>query len=270
MQKLRDAKISSFEFSDLKGTHVISQSELRPFEFKTLSGESVTRKTSSDETLRLERGFEKKGNFRIDEVVRDSRGHARQEQSDLELRIQSEVKRRLEALQKEAFEQGLEEGRAEGKQQAYAEHQELLAAQTGAFSQVIEAVKQTSGDLLEANKAEVYEFVKRFTKWIVLKEVDSKAYLEDLLEKLILEQGARKNLIVKVGKKNFKDMPEIIRQVEARLGQLSNVRVEIVPELKQPGIVLESENGLIDGSLESVFKNIDKVFEQVVSRAGPE
>jgi hypothetical protein len=42
------------------------------------------------------------------------------------------------------------------------------------------------------------------------------------------------------------------------------VRVEIVPELNHPGIILESENSLIDGSLEGVFQNIDKIFEQVV------
>ena len=58
-------------------------------------------------------------------------------------------------------------------------------------------------------------------------------------------------------------MPEIIQTVEARLGQLSNVRIEIVPEINHPGIILESENGLIDGSMEGVFENIDKIFEQV-------
>jgi flagellar assembly protein FliH len=59
-------------------------------------------------------------------------------------------------------------------------------------------------------------------------------------------------------------MPEVIQTVETRLGQLTNVRVEIVPEINHPGIILESENGLIDGSLEGVFQNIDKIFEQVV------
>ena len=81
----------------------------------------------------------------------------------------------------------------------------------------------------------------------------------------MLELNARKNLIVKVGRANFEQMPEIIQTVEARLGQLSNLRIEIVPEIQHPGIILESENGLIDGSLEGVFQNIDKIFEQVVN-----
>ena len=59
-------------------------------------------------------------------------------------------------------------------------------------------------------------------------------------------------------------MPEVVQMVEAKLGQLSNVRIEIVPEISHPGIILESENGLIDGSMEGVFQNIDKIFEQVL------
>jgi flagellar assembly protein FliH len=132
------------------------------------------------------------------------------------------------------------------------------------FGQVIAQVQGQSNKIMENNRSEVYEFVKRFTKWIILKEVNEKVYLEGLLEKLILELNARKNLIVKVGRANFSQMPEVIAAVEARLGNLQNVRIEIVPEINHPGIILESENGLIDGSLEGVFKNIDKIFESVV------
>lgn len=80
----------------------------------------------------------------------------------------------------------------------------------------------------------------------------------------MLELNARKNLIIKVGKNNFAQMPEVVSAVEQKLGQLSNVRIEIVPEIQHPGIILESENGLIDGSLEGVFATIDKVFEQIL------
>ncbi|HXH31223.1 MAG TPA: hypothetical protein VNJ01_10460 [Bacteriovoracaceae bacterium] len=264
MENLRDAKIQTFKFTDLKGTHVVSQQDqLQPFEFKTLNGESVTREKSSDETLRSERGFEKKNNFKIDEAVRDSRGHSRQDQSDLELRIEIEVKKRMEAGYQQAYQEGLTQGREEGKQEAFLEHQEILSRSAEDFAKVIDQVKTDSGNFVESNRTEVVEFIKRFTKWIVLKEIDEKVYLEALLEKLILELNARKNLIIKVSKASFKDMPEVLAAVESRLGQLSNVRIEIVPQIKYPGIILESENGLIDGSLESIFVNIDRIFEQV-------
>jgi flagellar assembly protein FliH len=129
---------------------------------------------------------------------------------------------------------------------------------------VINGIQAQNGKLMEQNKAEVYEFIKRFTKWICLKEINEKLYLETLLEKLVLELNARKNLTVKVGRENFAQMPEVIAVVESRLGHLQNIRVEIVPEINHPGIILESENGLIDGSIEGVFANIDKIFESVL------
>jgi flagellar assembly protein FliH len=48
-------------------------------------------------------------------------------------------------------------------------------------------------------------------------------------------------------------MPEIIETVEAKLGHLSNVRIEIASEINHPGIILESENGLIAGCRTLVF-----------------
>lgn len=264
MQKYRSSDIKSFEFSDLKGTHVVTQTNFQSFEFKTLNGESVTSEKVSDEDIRSERKYAQKNNFKIDDTVRDYRGLSRQEQNDLEQKIQAEVKRRLDAAYEDAYKEGLEKGKAEGKEIAIQELHQAMGQKVEDFGQVIAQVQGQSDKIMERNKSEVYEFIKRFTKWIVLKEINEKVYLETLLEKLILELNARKNLIVKVGKANFAQMPEVIQTVEARLGQLSNVRIEIVPEISYPGIILETENGLIDGSMEGVFQNIDKIFAQVV------
>lgn len=264
MEKYRASDIKPFQFSDLNGTHVVTQGDFKAFSFDEISGESVGREKVSEETLRTERTFEKKNNFKIEGVVRDSRGLAKQEQSDLEKRIQEEVNRRLEAAYQEAYQQGLEQGKEEGKAQAFAEYQANLTQNVDAFAESVEQMKSQGDKLMDKNRHEIYEFVKRFTKWIILKEINEKVYLEGLLEKLILELNSRKNLLIKVGRANFSQMPEVIQTVEARLGNLTNVRVEIVPEINHPGIILESENGLIDGSMEGVFQNIDKIFEQVL------
>lgn len=263
MQKYQNADIKTFQFSNLESDHVIEQNKFQSFEFQSLNEGVSDASAPSEDNIRGERTFAQKNNFKIDEIVKEYRGLSRQEQQDLEHKIQQEVQRRFEATYDEAYREGLEKGRQEGKDAAHSEFQEILAQRVDEFSQMIVQVQASSQKLLEKNRDEIYDFVKRFTKWIVLKEIDEKVYLQSLLEKLILELNARKNLIVKVGKANFGQMPEVISFVESRVGQLVNVRVEIVPELNKPGIILESENGLIDGSLEGVFQNIDKIFEQV-------
>lgn len=265
MQKFRNTEIKSFEFSDLQGTHVVTQGDFKPFSFGELTGESISSEKISDETLRSERTFEKNNNFKIDGAVRNSRGIAKQEQSDFEKRIDEEVKRRLESAYTEAYNEGLEQGRVAGKEEAFAQYQQELAVKIDNFTGVVDALQAQNGKIFEHNRVEIYEFIKRFTKWICLKEINEKVYLETLLEKLILELNSRKNLVVKVGRANFSQMPEVVQVVEAKLGQLSNLRIEVVPEINHPGIILESENGLIDGSMEGVFANIDKIFEMVMN-----
>lgn len=265
MQKYRKQDIKSFQFADLQGTHVVTQGDFKAFSFDELTGESYGRDKISDETLRTERGFEKAGDFKIDGAVRNSRGIAKQEQSDFDKRVEDEVNLRLQSAYQEAHTLGLEKGREEGKSEAFEAYQSELQHKLDGFVGIVQTVQSENVNQFEDNRQEIYEFIKRFTKWIVLKEINEKVYLEALLEKLVLELNARKNLIVKVGRANFAQMPEVIQVVEARLGALSNIRVEIVQEIQYPGIILESENGLIDGSMEGVFRNIDKIFEQVQS-----
>jgi flagellar assembly protein FliH len=265
MEKYRNFEIKNFSFSDLESHHVVSSTEAKPYDFKSLTHQTGNISTRQQDQIRTERTFASQNNFKIDDVVRDHRGFSGQEKNDFEDRVQKEVKRRLEKSFEEAYQEGLQKGRVDAKNKSEDDLKNAISEKIEEFEKIISEVNGQINHLFNQNKAEVLEFIKRFTKWIVLKEIDQKVYLESLFEKLILEMNARKNLIVKVGKKNFNQMPEVIKEVEQRLGQLSNVRVEIVPEIQYPGIILETENGLIDGSLESVFVNIDKIFEQVNS-----
>jgi flagellar assembly protein FliH len=264
MEKFRNTEIKNFEYSDLQGSHVVGKNQAKPFEFKNLINADLASTKISEEKIRIERNFANKSNFKVDDIVRDSRGIANQEQNDLEQRIQEEVRIRFELAYEDAYKEGIEKGKQEGRELAYNEYKDELNVKVDEVQKVVGDLQSHTHTILEKNKLEVYEFIKRFTKWIVLKEIDEKVYLESLLEKLILEINARKNLIIKVGKSHFAQMPEIIAGIETRIGQLPNVRVEIVSEIHYPGIILESENGLIDGSLEGIFLNMDKIFEQVI------
>lgn len=264
MQKQRD-DIKPFTFAELNGKHVVSGAgDFQSFSFKDLKGETVNAKAVSEEELRSERTFAARNDFKIDAIVKDYRGLSRQEQNDLEQKIQAEVSKRVQAAYEEAYAEGLAKGQEKGREEALAAHTQELSGNVEQFIQLASGLQDQTAGYLSAHRTEVYEFVKRFTKWIVMKEINEKVYLEQLLEKLILELNARKNLIIKVGRAQFESMPEVMKTVESRLGQLQNTRIEIVPELRHPGIILESENGLIDGSLEGVFANIDRVFEQVL------
>ncbi len=266
MQKNKEFDVKPFNFTDFNqaGKVVKGGSDFRPFEFEGLTGKSVNSEEISSDSIRSERQFEKKNNFKIDQVVRESRGLNTQENADIEARIQAEVQKRVEAIYQEAYQEGLEKGREEAYANAHQDFDSASAEKIEYLAQAFATIQPQIEEVQNKNRKQIYDFVKKFTKWIVLKEIDEQIYLEKLFEKLLLEINARNNLIVKVDPAHFQEMPEIIKAVESRLGQLKNIRVEVASELEHPGIILESENGIIDGSAEGIFQVIDKVFESVV------
>ncbi|MCK6596009.1 MAG: flagellar assembly protein FliH, partial [Bacteriovoracaceae bacterium] len=107
--------------------------------------------------------------------------------------------------------------------------------------------------------------IKNLTKWITLKELDNDGkYLERLMEKLLLEIQTRSNLLIQVNMNDFQKMPEVLEVVQARLGEIKNVRIEIDPAIETRGLIVESDNGIINATLEEQFKGLDKLFEQVL------
>ncbi len=263
MNKLSNAQIKPFSFQELGNDKIIQSKEFQEFSFEEINSAPFNRHVADQEVIRLERKFESMSDFRIDDKVRESRGLSGQEKNDIESKIQLEVNQRLEKLKSDAYQEGFQKGRAEGLDSIQKEVEKSFEAKLERVEEVTNEIIKKSSDLVEENKAQTLEFINRFVKWIILKEASKDLYLERLLEKLILELNERRNLIIKVGRLNFSEMPEVIKHIEQRLGQLPNVRIEIVSEIEYPGIIIESDNGLIDGSIEAIFRNIDKIFESV-------
>lgn len=217
----------------------------------------------SDEVIRVEREFEKKSSFKISGMVREHRGIRAQEDADFERRVEEEVTKRLEATYQEAknlgHQEGLEIGKAQAREEAMIEMNALLETMTSEIA----SIQENSIKVFEENRERAYVLIKNLAKWVALKEIQDDSYLPKLLEKLILEIGNKANLIVRVNPDKFKQMPEIIKKVEERVGTLTNVRLEVKHNLLHDGIILESENGIIDGSLEAQFHSIDRMFEKV-------
>ena len=182
------------------------------------------------EIIRGEREFEKNSSFKISDVVREHRGIKRQEEEDFEAQVEREVQRRLAQMAEETREEAYQQGLAKGREEAF-----------------------------EEGRIQIDSLVDNLKN-----EIDGIALQgAELLEKLIYEVNKKSHLVIRVNAEKFQVMPEIIQSIEAKLGTLTNVRVEISPELKYDGLILEAENTIVDGSLEAQFHSIDRIFEQI-------
>ena len=254
--------VSEYEFQSF--TNSLDTGEVKEFSFEDLEGKSINEIERHQETIKLERRESADNGFDISPIVRQHRGMEEQEAVERENRILDEVNKRVAKIEEEAFKKGYEEGIEKGREDVYEQTRASTDEKIIALSEMISETLSTKEEILKSQKTQLYTLVKNLTKWVILRELkDDGVYLERLLEKLIIEAQTKSNLLIQVDQKYFEQMPEVLETVQKKLGEFSNVRVETDFDIQGLGIVVESENGIINGSLQEQLNSLDKIFESV-------
>lgn len=264
--KDKNSNIQEYAFHsfDKLEADILGKREVKGFDFPALDGKKKQLRPEFDKVIRQERINARDKSFEINPVVLKHRGIQAQEDEEREARIQEEVERRLAEVYNHALDEGRKEGIELGRQEVFQQTRALTEEKLESLTEMIGQVLTTKEDILQAQKKEIFYMIRNMTKWIILRELkEDGTYLERLLEKLIIELQARQNLLIQVNKNDFSHMPEILQVVQQRLGTLNNVRLEVDFDISPNGITIESENGIITGTLETQFKNLDKLFESV-------
>jgi flagellar assembly protein FliH len=214
--------------------------------------------------IRKERSNATKSSFAIAPIVREHRGMNRQEELEKQRLIQEEVERQLIRIQEQAYKEGFEKGLKDGKEEVFNETRAGVEQKLEALGEMVEVALQTQYELLNRERTGVHRTIKNLTKWVILKELkDDGDYVIRLLEKLISELQVKNNLLIQIDPKSFAEMPDILELVQERIGGLKNVRMECDYDIEGPGIIIESDNGIINGTLKEQFASLNKLFESV-------
>lgn len=260
--KMKDEDIVDYQFLDLKGVPL--NKATTNYEFLDINSVSPAQEKQHQETIRDERAHASRTNFKVAPIVKEHRGMIKQEENERENQIQNEVSRRLLLIEEDAYERGFQRGQEDGREEVFRETQAATDEKLELLNGMIKEVLSAKAEMLKEERVQVYETVKTLSKWIVLRELkEDGTYIERLLEKLILEMQTKSNLLIHVNQSAFESMPEVLEQVQKRIGELTNVRVEVDHNQDLPGMVLQSENGILNGRLGVQFKNLDKLFSNV-------
>ncbi len=263
-KRLGQKDVKPFSFQAFENVTDASSSA-RTFEFQDLAKANLKPSQPSATIIRTEREAEAKTSFKIDTIVRDLRGLSAQEKDDLETKISREVEVRLRQIKEEAYREGIDKGRMEGADAALQDAMQIHQEQISSVQNMITSLQESFQKNLSDNQTEMLEMSKRLVKWLVLKEIQDDSYLPKLMEKLLLEMNEKRNLVVRVSPADFKAMPKLLEEIQNRLGSLPNVRVEPDLDLEHRGISIESENSIVHGTVESLFKTIDRLYESAVN-----
>lgn len=236
------------------------------FEFKPLlSSAQTVGKHEFQKIIKDERTHAKNTQFKINPITEKYRGLKDQEEQEYQSAVEKEVARRIAEIQEEAFQAGFNEGVNQGREEIFNEMRSVVDQKLDNFSQMVTEVLKTQDEILSAQKKEIYMLLRNLSKWIILRELkEDGKYVERLLEKLLLEIQARSNLLIQVNASDFSSMPEILNHIQSRLGELKNVRVEVDSAIETKGMIVESDNGIINATMEEQFKSLDKLFEDLL------
>lgn len=261
------AEVTEYQFHNFNEIEEGSET-VKLFEFKPLlTGTQPEEKSELQRIIKSEREFAKTTSFKVNPIVEKFRGLKDQEDREYEDRVEEEVKRRVLEIQDEAFKSGFEEGVNQGREEVFIQMRSAVDQKLEYFSEMITNVLKTQEEILVTQKTEIYHLLKNLSKWIVLRELkEDGQYIERLLERILLEMQVRHNLLIQVNPDDFKQMPEVLAHMQSRLGEMNNVRLEIDSSVKTKGIIVESENGIVNATLEEQFKSLDKLFEDVLAR----
>lgn len=235
------------------------------YSFAPLGGALQKNSPQKEKEIFIERKTANQTGFKISPIVQKHRGIKAQEEQEVEDRIAAEVEARVNAIQEEAYQKGYEEGIRYGREEVYDQTRAQIEEKLAALDQMIGDVLSTQNKILRHQKNQLYQLINTLTKWVILRELKSDGkYVERLLEKLITEMQTKSNLFVQVKEADFEQMPDVLEVVQKKLGSLNNVRTEINHELEGPGLILECENGIINGSFAEQMKGLDRLFEGVL------
>ncbi len=264
LQELLKGKIEEYQFQSLSKKEGKDQPDLQVYEFKPLDRSQVLNSEELDKVIRIERENAEEKSFDIAPVVREYRGMNRQVEIYKQRRIEEEVERRISRVEVEAFQTGYVEGLKKGRREVFDQTRNVVEEKVSLLSNLISEVLNSKYEILAVEKESVYILIRNLVKWVTLKELkEDGEYIYRLLEKLVVELQTRSNIFIQVDGKNFEKMPDVLKHVQEIIGEMENVRIEVDYDIEGPGIVLSTENEVINGSLKEQFRSFDRLFSKV-------
>ena len=270
-------EIKDFEFENFEGTKGLGKRQktsaqkdcpvVEEYKLKGFSEHKREKKRQLGAVIKQERLYAQQTQFNVLPLVKYHRGLEEQEKKEYEDKIKQSVEEKFNKCKERAHEEGREEGKSEGFESAQSEFREEVRLQVEDIAQYVKDMKKEYEEFLISQKYKIYELVKSLTKWVILRELrDDGKYLERLLKKLILELNSKSNLLLKVSRQNIEKTPGLLESLENEFKHVKNTRVEVIHDegvSSEKGIILESENGILDGTLKAQFKNLDKLFDEL-------
>jgi flagellar biosynthesis/type III secretory pathway protein FliH len=202
--------------------------------------------------------------FLIDPQVASHIGLTAAKGREEKRQFDTEVLKYVQKIKDDAYSEAFKKGELEGITVAKAEALESAAAdikkRLDSLMQIMDSIDNQRKKMYEVNEAEIIRFCYYIAEKIVLQEVThNKEYIIDFIKKVIPDDEA---CVIRLNRLDY-DFVQTHQQLIAKEFNLSTIKFEVEESFQEGDVVVETANGILDGSLSSRLEKLKKALEQL-------
>ena len=192
-----------------------------------------------------------------DEFFERVRGKAAQQARDILAQAQAEA----ETLKQQAYQEGLAKGRREARQEKDKMHQ----AFSRKFDGFLAALETEKTGILDSYKQDIVAFIALAVSKIVQQELDQKRreVLHNLLCEALELVDRERDISLSVNPEDQDLVQELMDQVQLKYPRLEHWQVKSTTKIQPGGVVVETAGSQIDNTIDSLWKAVNEVLEQL-------
>lgn len=158
-----------------------------------------------------------------------------------------------------------EEGRAEGMAQADSEIEAMLGEKARLLSEILEKAQGGGKALWDEYRQDIVALTVLAVEKVLAVEMEMrhKDVLAALLDEALDNIDSQRNLLVKVHPEDAELMSELLDKAVKSHGALKNWKIKPDEGVGRGGVVLESDQGMVDNSFQARREIIFQVFEKL-------
>lgn len=177
-------------------------------------------------------------------------------------RIMNQARKEAGEIKRKAREQGL----AEGFDQARKELDLARSEMGDKLAQAMQALEAGSKEIWEANRRDLVELVGLAVEKILARELDEnrRGILAALLDQAMETLTGQRSLVIRAHPSDKESLEELLQAAVEKNPELTTWRVMPDQGMSPGGLVVESDQGVVDNSLEGRGEMVQAILDRLL------
>ena len=204
--------------------------------------------------------------FRIDKIVSEYTGIDELEKLSRQREIEKEALELSREVQEKAYAEAYQLGLQEGQKKAYDEEKERIDKELSHILALVKEIETTKTDLLKENENHIVRLSFYLAKRLFMREVEENSeYLMPIIKKSIEMSQAEENVVIKVSPADFLFLEENKDKIFKDFNIRGTTKVEEDEAISRGGVVVETNYGVIDATIEERLEKLQALLEGQMS-----